>query len=430
MSKIVYKHTANQEWYRLDNAATLYTLISSHKSTCMFRIEACLKRAVNINKLQLALDNIIERFPYYRVNLMRGLFWHFWNTNLARPRIIADSECPCEQMPLTRKGIFPFRVRVYKNRVAMEFHHSITDGSGGLIFLQALLAEYFGLKGLKVKKTDVLFRTGQTPKLSEYEDAYKKYYKKSIPSPLKQSKVFSLPFKASKSHSFFRTTGVIELKNIKAVIKELKVSITEFLSAVFLYSFQDILLTISDSKRKTNIKPIRILVPVNLRKIYSSNTMRNFSLYVNPKIDPRLGQYNFSDILKEIYHYMRVEVNERYINRQIKRNVRAELHPLLRVTPLFLKKIILRTATSVFFSSVNNGVLSNLGRIEMPPPLDAEINNFQFLLPPSRGVKICLAISSYKEKMYLNFARIHRESEVEKHFFRKLVKMGIKVKII
>jgi NRPS condensation-like uncharacterized protein len=420
---------ASQEWYRLDNAATLYSLISSSEITCMFRIEAGLKSPINIQKLQLALDNIIERFPYYRVNLLPGLFWHFWNTNLAKPKIISDAQYPCEQMPITKKGIFPFRVRAHKNRVAMEFHHSITDGTGGLIFLKALLAEYLRLKGIKQVRLNGIFKPGQTADLSEYEDAYKKYYKKSIPSPAKQEKVFKPPFKTCKKEPFLRTEGVISFKDIKIVLKKYEVRTTEFLTAVLIDSFQDILFAIPGAKRKKFLKPIRLLVPVNLRKIYASNTMRNFSLYVNPEIDPRLGRYSFADILKEVSHYMRIEVNEKYINKQIKRNVRAELHPLLRATPLFIKKIILRTAANVLFSSVNNGVFTNLGRIELPPALTNEIEDFQFFLPPSKGVKLCLTLVGYKNSLYLNFGRMYREAEIEKLFFRKLVKMGIKVKI-
>ena len=88
-----------REWHRLDNAATLYSLVTSANNTCIFRLEAVLKHPVNINKLQRALDNIIERFPYYWVNLLPGVFWHYWNTNLLKPRIITDSEYPCEEMP-------------------------------------------------------------------------------------------------------------------------------------------------------------------------------------------------------------------------------------------------------------------------------------------------------------------------------------------
>jgi NRPS condensation-like uncharacterized protein len=423
------KQETIREWYRLDNAATLYSLISSSREPCIFRLEAGLKKPISVKKLQLALDNIIERFPYYRVNLQRGLFWHFWNTNLSKPQIIADSAYPCERMPITKKGIFPFRVRAYKNRIAAEFHHSITDGAGGLIFLKALAAEYLLLTGIKTSDLNGIFRPDQTPNPSEYEDAYKRFYKKSVPSPAMQSGVFPLPFKTDHRRPFYRTTGIIEFKDLKPIVKKLNVRVTEFLTAVLIDSFQDILFSIPASKRKKFLRPIRILVPVNLRYIYPSHTMRNFSLFVNPEIDPRLGRYAFDDILKQVFHYMRAEVDEKYINKQIKRNIRAELHPLLSVTPLFLKKIVLKTATKAYFTSVNNGVLTNLGPITLPAALEHEIEDFQLFLPPSSSVKINLAVCSFGERVYFNFGRIYREAEVEKFFFRKLVKLGIHVKI-
>ena len=35
-----------------------------------------------------------------------------------------------------------FRVICYKNRVAIEFFHALTDGAGGMVFLKSLMAEY------------------------------------------------------------------------------------------------------------------------------------------------------------------------------------------------------------------------------------------------------------------------------------------------
>ena len=44
-----------------------------------------------------------------------------------------------------------FRVLVYKNRVAVEFFHALTDGTGALVFVKTLLAEYLSEKyGLSV----------------------------------------------------------------------------------------------------------------------------------------------------------------------------------------------------------------------------------------------------------------------------------------
>ncbi|HEQ71193.1 MAG TPA: alcohol acetyltransferase, partial [Spirochaetia bacterium] len=147
MNNDSHRQDLRREWYRLDNAATLFSLITSPSNTCLFRIEAELKRPVVLKNLQRALDNIIERFPYYRVHLVPGLFWHFWNTSGAKPLVIADTNDNCEVMPVTKPGIFPFRVRAFRNRVAMEFHHSLTDGTGGMIFVKALLAEYLALSG-------------------------------------------------------------------------------------------------------------------------------------------------------------------------------------------------------------------------------------------------------------------------------------------
>ncbi|MHA2309766.1 MAG: hypothetical protein ACXABJ_10850, partial [Candidatus Heimdallarchaeaceae archaeon] len=60
--------------YRLDNAATLFSLASSHRIPAMFRISASLVDPIKITTLQQALDTIIIRFPYYRVNQKIGLF--------------------------------------------------------------------------------------------------------------------------------------------------------------------------------------------------------------------------------------------------------------------------------------------------------------------------------------------------------------------
>jgi hypothetical protein len=418
-----------REWYRLDNAAALYSLVSSPNNTCIFRLEAVLKHPVAINKLQAALDTIIERFPYYRVNLLPGVFWHYWNTNLRKPQIISDSEYPCEEMPITKNGIFPYRVRALKNTVAVEFHHSITDGTGALIFLKSLVAEYLRYKGIDIPGSEGIFEPDQTPGLTEYEDAYKRYYKGIIPSPSKQSRVYQFPYRIMHDKLYIRTRAALSVKDIISVSRKKGVSITELLTAVLLESLQDILFTIPPAGGRKKLRPLRVLVPVNLRNMYETATMRNFTLYVNPEIDPRLGRYNFDDIVKAVYHYMRSEVNEKFINKQIKRNVRAELHPLLRVTPLFLKKIFLRIAYKFLNSNVNNAVLSNLGKINVPAAMEKEVEEFQFFLPPNKDGTICLAVTGYLDKLYLNFGRVHREPDIERLFFRKLVHLGIRVKI-
>ncbi len=138
------------EWYKLDNAATLFTFVNSARITCLFRISSELKSPINVANLQKALDNTMVRFPYYHVNLRAGLFWHYWEKNALSPKIMSDSKYPQQKLQITKKGIFPFRVRAFQNRIAVEFHHSLTDGTGALTFLRAIVGEYLRLQGKEV----------------------------------------------------------------------------------------------------------------------------------------------------------------------------------------------------------------------------------------------------------------------------------------
>ena len=69
-----------------------------------------------------------------------------------------------------------FRVLVYRNRIAVEFFHALTDGTGGTIFLKTLLAEYLCRRyGVEIPPTDGVLRRLDTPREEELEDSFQKY---------------------------------------------------------------------------------------------------------------------------------------------------------------------------------------------------------------------------------------------------------------
>ena len=84
------------------------------------------------------------------------------------------------------------------------------------------------------------------------------------------------------------------------------------------------------------------MIPLNLRKIFGSKTMRNFSLFLIPGIDPRLGRYGFDEILNYVHHYVRLNANARSVQPDMARNVRGEKNvidqgasPVLKEHPHF-----------------------------------------------------------------------------------------------
>ncbi len=418
-----------QKWYRIDNAATLFSMVESKRITTVFRLSVTLKKPINVSILQEALETIIERFPYYKVNLRPGFFWYYWNNNEEIPVLEKDTKYPNSRMNVKKKGEFPFRVKVYQNRIAIEYSHILTDGTGGMAFLKTLVTQYLSMQGKNIEDWGDVMKPGEKPDETEYEDAFKKYYKKTLPNPEKIQKAFHLPYKLEKPGIYHIITGIAPVEKVLEVARSHKVSITEYLAAVYIDVLQQIVESYPEKKQKKMRKPIRLMVPVNLRNIYPTKTMRNFSLYVTPGIDTRLGTYSFEEILKKVHHYMRMEVDEKYINQQIARNVRGELHPAIRATPLVLKNMFGKSIYNNLGEYLYSGVVTNLGKVTVPKEIEEDIERFEFFPAPSPVTKTNCAVGSYKDKLYLSFGRQINEKEVEKNFFRKLRKDGINIKI-
>jgi len=369
------------------------------------------------------------RFPYFDVSLKKGLFWTYWEKNQNDPKIVAETKYPCRRLPVYSRGVFPFRVKAYFNRIAIEIHHSLTDGTGGFIFLKALVAEYLHLRGITPEDWGDIFRPNQVPDPEEFEYAYKRNYREKLPFPRAQGTAFKPPLTCEKSKKYHVTNGIISVKEILKVSREKKVTITELLTSIYLDALQNILYNLPFHQRKRHMKPIRIAVPVNLRNLYPTKTMRNFSYLVSTELNPKLGRYSFKEILNLVHHSIRKEVATKNLTQNISRNVKVELFPLLRIIPLFLKRFLAKLLHEKMGERLYSGKLSNIGKVSMPEAFAKEIDNFYFLFAPSSTINTGCSITSFGDNLNITFGRTIKEPEVEKYFFRKLVELGIHVRI-
>ncbi len=419
---------ANADWFKLDNAATMYPSVASARTTTLFRIAATIDAPVKLGPLQQALENIAPRFPYYLVEFRAGLFWYHLVRKNRLPRVEGDSRSPCMASPSRRRGQYLFHVRAFKRRISVEFSHMITDGSGGTAFLRALLLEYFRLIGVEAKDEHDILLPGSKVDPEEYEDAYRKFYNPEIPGPAREKKSFQLTSRLLPIGTYEIITGIVPVEKLKEAAKAHGATLTVFLTAVLLDAVQSHYFDLPERLRRPG-KIIRIEVPVNLRNLYPSKSMRNFSLYVTPTIDPRLGRYTFDELVSEVHHYMKVTINERSINQQIARNIRGESNIVVRAIPLFFKNLVIRRIYYTLGESLFSTCLTNLGPVSMPEPIASKIERFEIVSPPSVTNKTNCGIVSYAGNVYITFGRVIEEAEVERYFFTSLVKMGIPVKI-
>lgn len=159
--------------------------------------------------------------------------------------------------------------------------------------------------------------------------------------------------------------------------------------------------------------------------------MRNFSLYVTPEIDLRLGAYSFEEILKIVHHKMQLETDRKLISKIISRNVGAERNILLKNTPLFIKSLILFFTYKIQGTSRYSGVITNLGKASLHPEADKLIDYFIFIPPPpNKTLKVNCGVIGFGSNLVLSFGNITDSRELEKEFISTLTHAGVHVKLL
>ncbi|MFO8235223.1 MAG: hypothetical protein R6U04_07460 [Bacteroidales bacterium] len=400
-----------QFWLPLDNAAKIFPATINKDVTTVFRLSVILKNPVKINPLMKAISMAEERFPYYKVRLSRGFFWYYLEHIKRQLAIEVDNKRPCRRFPENK---LLMRILVKENRISVECSHILTDGGGVFEFIKTLLALYSRECGVNIPDNFNFMHPNDPIKEEEYEDAYKRYFKEKIPSIIKKSKAFHLPFDLNPSPRFKTINITVSINEIKQKAKERGITITDYLVAVYLYTLQEIHEEQSTFSRSKKNKQIRIQVPVNLRKIFPSQTMRNFSLFVMPEIDLRLGHYTFDEISRRVYHQIRLETDEKLISKNISRNVGSEKKIYVKSIPLFIKSLILKAKYYSLGTSQYSGVLTNLGLVKLPAGIEAMIDHFIITAPPpNKMLKVNCGVIGFNDKLVLSFGNITKSKMLE-----------------
>ena len=172
---------------------------------------------------------------------------------------------------------------------------------------------------------------------------------------------------------------------------------------------------------------VRILIPVNLRKLFESDTMRNFASYITPGIDPKLGEYTFEEMVSVIHHSMALELNPKRMSAKFTANVRSERQAILRIMPLFIKNFAMKMVYNRVGERKSSICMSNLGLVTLPKPLSDYVTRIDFVLGVQADTPCNCGICSYGGKLYINFIRSIREPELERRFFTFLRRAGLHV---
>lgn len=414
------------EWYRLDLSAIVYPTLQRKDFSSVYRLSVLLKEPVKPQLLQQALDRTLPRFPTYKAAIRKGLFWRYLEPNdRPGPFVQPDIKNPCMPMSFKANNRYLLRVYYYQNRISLEAHHSLGDGTGGMCVLLTMTAEYLRLLGHPVPSGGMVLDIGEKPDPEELEDAYMRYANSKVRPPRPGEKTFRIRGTREPFYTLNIIDGIMSVKQVKQVAKRYDASITEYLNAVLLYA----LLQKQENTFHFGLRPVKIAMPVNLRRFFPSKTLRNFITMVYPGIDPRLGEYTFEEIVAQVHHYMRYYINEKFLRGDITTNAATQRSPLVRVVPLFLKDMVVRTFYSKVQDKNSSAGLTNMGVLRVPEEMKPYIERFDIYMGQPFSSRTNCAVISFEDTLTINFASSIAEADVERYFFQKLVQDGIHVKL-
>lgn len=410
-------------WLRLDNAAKIYPAARRRNWSNVYRQSVTLREDVDVAVLRSALEVTVKRFPSIVARLKRGLFWYYLEEVEFPPDIRCEASCPLIFMNNKELRSCAMRVIVYQNRIAVEFFHSLTDGTGALVFLKTLTAEYLEQKhGIEIPCEHGVLDRREMPSDEELEDSFLKYAGK-ISATRKDTNAWRLPNEPRHDGFLHLTCFKLSVSEAMAMAKERGITLTVLFSAIMMQA----LLNLQEEKVpvREKRKRIKLLIPVNLRALFPSKTLRNFAMYTIPELDPRLGEYTFDEICKVIVHKMGAEITPKHMQTVITTNVNDEKNPLVRLIPLPLKNLVMKAvfdATGEIKSCLS---LSNLGRVMLPEIMKPYIERMDFILGVQAAAPYNCGMLSFGDTIYINFIRNIREPELERHFFAVLRDLGL-----
>ena len=414
-------------WMRLDNAALIFPAALRKNWSNAYRISFTFTEPVDPALLQRALDRVAPRFPSVIVRLRRSAFWYYLE-ELPRPPAVREDEArPLRGMTMHDVRRCAIRVLYYRSRMAVEFFHAVTDGTGAMVFAKTLAAEYVRLRyGAAVPASCGIKDLGEAPRESELVDSFREHAG-PVAAPRDDRNVYRLRGTPEPDRFLHVTCGILDSDALHARAKSLGVTVTAFLCAAMIRAILEV--QAAEQPRRCRRKAVRVQIPVNLRRLFGGETMRNFVAVANIGVDPRLGDYSFEELVNIVHHQMQLSITPKNMAAIFTPNVNDERNPFLKVVPLGLKNLVMRLVFDSIGENVSCLSLSNLGQVALPEEMAPFVERVEFVLGPQASSPYNASCTSWNGKTYFNIVRNSVEPKLERAFFTGLVKLGFRVRV-
>lgn len=397
--------------YPLDTAAKLFPAVTRRTNTSVYRISAILKEEVCKETLQQAVRDTLKRYPAFAVKLTSTSFDQYFEPNDAPFFVKHEVEYPCALMKPEENNGYLFLVLYYGNRISLEAFHALADGAGAVEFLKTLLYRYFTLRGEKIDPEGKILLPEDTPGAEETEDALLKYYDADRSKVSKLPPAFKIKGTPYEPYGNNVLQGVVSVSALKAAAKRSDATITEYLTALLILAIYR-----EAVREELDDEPIVISVPVNLRSLFPSKTVRNFFCILNLSVPIRTGM-NFESILAEVQRQIREKTSEENLLGAIAESCGVMEHPVVKAVPRFMREAGTKFVFAFFGEDIKTMTLSNVGLIDLPAGLAKHVERAESIIYPTERSPINCCMCSVNGKLTISFIKTIKETAIIRYFF-------------
>lgn len=401
--------------FSIDNSAILYLAQMGPDHTNVYRFTVTLTEPVCPETLQKAADLVYGRFPTIFAGFRPESFSYAVVPAAQAPRV--------EQDPGMLKTMLPEEMercayRIYYDHcdIIIEAFHALTDGYGAIASFRTLTAAYLYYRhGIRSPEWTSMLEAGEPRWEEELRDSYLDYAD-AKPCGLPNRSSYQLPgqgrdWQVKISAESFSTQALL------AAAKRSGVSMTTMLSGLMAEAIMEI------QKKHTGgtaLKPVRIMVPIDLRRQFSSRTFRNFILYALPTLEPGEERLPRPERLRHFQDQIRSQTSREFLAGQVARNVKLQQSPLFRVIPLGIKCAAMRTIYRFFGERNSSITLTNLGPVSLSEELKRYVSGVAVHLTPRRMSPYNCGLITLGDVTNISIARFGARPELEPVFFEKL----------
>ena len=406
---------------RLDNAANIYPASMSKEYCSLYRMLVTMTENIDVTVLQEALTTVAERIPTFRCTLKAGAFWWYLDRCDAAP--VVRPLKPLKNFRFKDQDGLLYRISVEGKQLSLDVFHALADGNGAMVFLMTLAGEYVRLRyGTSIQYNYLVLDPKDRPTYAEVEDSFKSVFSGRHGQLENNVDAYHIRGTVMPFGTVKDLRVVMKADSVRQVARKYGCTVTELLTATMLYALQQEHRRDASRKKRSVLK---VSVPVNLRPIYQSRTVRNFSSYVNLGVDVKDGYMTFEELVNAVKAQKDHDLKRENLEPKIAANVELEEMLLVRMIPLILKHPIIDIINLLHGDRFCSQTLSNMGNLNVPKALLPFIQDVDFVLGRQRGNSGAVSCVSYNGHLCLHMTRKIYSDSFEQAFLYQLQRLGL-----